>query len=73
MAQMITIFMPLLNEGTDVWRPVNAERLGPDTFQVIGPEPDHEEWMFTPGTIVRAIAKQFDDGKEGIVAIALST
>ena len=73
MAQMTTIFMPLLNEGTDVWRPVDAERLGPDTFRVIGPEPNHEEWMFTPGAIVRAITKRFADGKEGIVAIALST
>jgi hypothetical protein len=53
MSELTTIHMPLLDEGTDVWRPVKAERMSDDTFRVLGPVPETEEWAFPPGTIVR--------------------
>jgi hypothetical protein len=49
----VTIEMPLLNEGIDVWRPVKAERVSNDAYRVLGPVPDDEDWAFSPGTIVR--------------------
>jgi hypothetical protein len=49
----VTILMPLLHEGIDVWRPVKAERTSNDTCRVLGPVPGEEEWTFSPGTLVR--------------------
>lgn len=50
---MATIYMPLMNEGTDVWRPVEATHLLADAFRVEGEMPHDEEWAFAPGTVVR--------------------
>lgn len=47
-----TIYMPLLNEGTDVWRPVKAEELGDGCYRVAGSQCDEEEWAFPTGAIV---------------------
>jgi hypothetical protein len=71
MAEITTIYMPLLNEGTDVWRPVAAEHLDGDVFRVVGPVPDDEEWAFPPGSVVTVAPKVFQDGIRGIVALAL--
>jgi hypothetical protein len=50
-----TVYVRLLDEGTDVWRPVEADQDG-DLFKLIGPMPDDEHWEFIPGTIVGARA-----------------
>ena len=49
-----TIYIYLLNEGTDVWRPVVAERVTSTTFRIpiLTQIPEEEEWMFKPGEIV---------------------
>ena len=52
MSALTTIFMPVLNEGTDVWRPVSAQGRGVDRFLVTGPMPDGEEWKFHEGSLV---------------------
>jgi len=46
------LLMPLLNEGTDVWRPVEAEALGNGLYRVTGQAPDDEEWAFPSGATV---------------------
>jgi hypothetical protein len=56
MSEPATIHIPLLGEGTKVWRPVQAERLAPDLYLVRGPVPDDEEWAFPPGSVVRCVA-----------------
>jgi hypothetical protein len=72
MADKATIYMPLLNEGTATWRPVAAERLNEETFRVIGPMPDDEQWAFPPGSAVTVAPKVFSDGISGTVAVALA-
>jgi len=56
----IEIYMPLLNEGTDVLRPTQGRIVGPDIVQVL-PTPDYdpgiEEWSFPPGNRVRCFAE----------------
>jgi hypothetical protein len=47
-----TIYIPLLNEGVDVWRPVKATKLTTDTYRIEGPIPDDEKWAFAPGSVV---------------------
>ena len=49
------IFIQLLEEGTIVYRPVNAEEIGNNLYKVKGEEiydPSDEIWEFKPGTIV---------------------
>ncbi len=50
-----TIYIELLNEGTSVWRPAPALRIGPHTYVVLPTpdyDPENEEWKFPPGSIV---------------------
>lgn len=50
-----TIFVRMLDEGTDVWRPVRARRLSEATYRLDeGTIPDDETWSFQPGDVVVA-------------------
>lgn len=60
------IYVRLLDEGTDCWRPVTAEQDG-ERFLVLGPVPDDERWEFQPGTYVLCRKQTFQNG-EGLVA-----
>lgn len=66
---MVTIHMPLLNEGTDVWIPVPATLLSPGIYRIDGEASDGEEWKFQPGTVVRCAEKTFSGGKVGLAAV----
>ncbi len=51
MRDSIRIHVSLLNEGIQVWRPVIAERIAGDRYQIV-PQPydrDLETWQFEPG------------------------
>jgi hypothetical protein len=71
MAEIVTIYIALLNEGTAVFRPVAAEHLHGDAFRLIGPMPEDEQWAFPPGSVVTGARQVFRDGSHGTVAIAL--
>jgi len=66
----VEIFIPLLNEGTDVLRPTQGLVLGPNEVQVL-PTPDYdptvEEWEFLPGSKVRCF-REIRGGRELLVA-----
>ncbi len=57
-----TIYMPLLNEGTSVWRPILATDLGRGRYSITGDPSDDEQWAFATGTTVVV------DGDRRIVA-----
>jgi hypothetical protein len=65
-----TIYIPLLDEGTDVTRPTQAIPLRDDLFRVL-PTPDYdpedEHWKFPPGSIVRCI-EAVKGGKPVLIA-----
>jgi hypothetical protein len=65
----VTLLMPLVDEGTEVWRSVAAERLDDATFRIVGPQPEGERWVFAPGTAVAARSRVLSDGKEHLVAV----
>jgi|KBSMisStandDraft_5_1062788.scaffolds.fasta_scaffold1325115_1 hypothetical protein len=67
-----TIHVPLLDEGTEVWRPVPAEPSLDGTFRILGEMPDDEEWAFKPGELVVVRQHVFSDGKRGLVADRLA-
>ena len=67
-----TIFVALLDEGIDVWRPVVAEIVESDTFRIVSknPDPEDEHWQFPSGSLVHCERKHLD-GREGLVAVSL--
>jgi hypothetical protein len=42
------VYIALLDEGVDVWRPVNAEHVGGDLYRLTGEIPDGEVWALLP-------------------------
>jgi hypothetical protein len=64
-----TIYIYLQNEGTDVWRPVSAERVSSEIFRVTGTPPDDTEtWQFSTGDTVRCREQIFASGERHLVA-----
>lgn len=63
------VFVALLNEGTEVWRPVPAIHIQGNVFKLGGSVPEDEEWQFLPGQIVECENKTFSGGTSGLVAI----
>jgi len=53
MINAATVYVALLDEGVDVWRPVQAEYLGADLYRLTGAPPDDEAWPFAIGDVVR--------------------
>ena len=67
---VIEIYVPLLNEGTDVLRPTKGRVVGKDAVEVVAAtryDPSIEEWEFPPGSRVRCTA-EFRDGRTLLVA-----
>ena len=65
------LMMPLLDEGADTWRPVEAEPEGV-AFRIIGRVPDFEIWAFQPGALVICEERTFSDGETGLVPVHLA-
>lgn len=63
-----TIFVRLLDEAVDCWRPVDAIKEGADSYRIVGPDPDPavERWQFQAGEVGRC---QRRDGQ--LVAVQL--
>jgi hypothetical protein len=58
------VHVPLVNEGTDVYRPVPAVDIGSGRYVLLRPDqydPDDEEWMFLPGDVVTCEKSNRDD------------
>jgi len=66
----VEIYVPLLNEGTDVVRPTRGIPLGKMNYKLLS-TPDYctdsEEWEFPPGSIVECRIEQ-REGKQVLVA-----
>lgn len=65
----LQIFVALLEECVDVWRPVMAKPIGEGIFLILGEIPSDEIWQFVPGTQVRCEERMFDNGELGLVAV----
>ncbi|HVB16771.1 MAG TPA: hypothetical protein VNF04_09580 [Stellaceae bacterium] len=71
----VIVYVKLLEEGADVWRPVPAMALPGGTFRLRRPDwydPEDESWEFLPGATVKCTAKRFAEGEEGLVAVSLA-
>lgn len=65
------IYVQLIGEAVDVWRPVLAEVVGDRTFRIVGenPSPETETWAFVTGETVRCQERRFTDGSVGLVPV----
>lgn len=58
--KLVDIYIPLLDEGTDVLRPTKGVALAPDTVRVLA-TPDYnpaiEKWRFPPNAKVRCCSE----------------
>lgn len=69
--EMATIYIRLLNEGTEVFRPTSAEPLQDGFFKVLPTsdyDPQDEKWEFLPGSLVECVKRKLD-GEEVLVAV----
>jgi hypothetical protein len=62
---LVQIYVALLDEGTDVWRPVQAKSLHGDVYRIVSENTDRqdEHWEFSTGELVRCVPKAFCGGK----------
>ena len=71
MDERSTVYVALLDEGTNVWRPVNGESVGLGLFRLLGSVPSDENWQFQPGEVVRCENRNLSGGRV-LVAVARS-
>ncbi|MCW5768995.1 MAG: hypothetical protein KIT19_09945 [Phycisphaeraceae bacterium] len=64
-----TIFVALVNEGADCWRPIEASLQNDGSYLISGTVPESEEWEFAPGVRVVCEQRMFDGGELGLVAV----
>src|SRR5262249_50784553 len=57
-----TVYVALLDEGVEVWRPATVEQVGPGRFRLDGPVPEGESWQFPPGAVVRCEQRLLSEG-----------
>jgi hypothetical protein len=64
------IYVKLLNEVVDVWRPVDASWWREDVYQILSENhcPEGEAWEFSLGDLVRCRQRTFSGGATGLVA-----
>lgn len=65
------IYIKLLDENINVWRPTEGVLIGDSIFEILPTEnynPEDEHWEFLPGNTVRCV-KEFHNGRKILVAI----
>jgi len=62
------VYVALLDERVDCWRPVTAEALGDSRYRFTGSVPEEEVWIFQPGEIVVCHDRTFQNGAKSLVA-----
>ena len=64
MTRQPTVYVRLLDEDVDVWRPVPATFEGSDVYRLSEQQPDGERWEFRPGSRVHCKRQALADGEE---------
>jgi hypothetical protein len=69
--QVTTIMVALLDEGVDVWRPVQARAIGEGLYRILGVDADvkEERWEFPRGAVVRCELRKFAEGGVAMTAV----
>ena len=68
-SSLATIFVPLLDEAVQAWRPVEAELLPDSLYRIITKNDEGKErWRYNAGQVVRCEARVID-GERCLVAV----
>ena len=62
------LYVRLLDEGVDVWRPVRGLHQSENVYRILSEARDSERWEFGSGTYVRCRSQTFSDGEKRLVA-----
>jgi hypothetical protein len=65
---MVSIHVALLDEGTLVWRPVQARHVRGAVYEILGIVPAGEKWEFQPGQLVECKQHVFAGGSSGLAS-----
>ncbi len=70
----LTIYVRLLEEGVaNVWRPVRAIHMRDDVYRIVSPDDrDDEIWQYSTGMLVHCKEIVFQEGTDGLGAVALA-
>jgi len=65
MTKSVPIYVALVDEGVDVWRPVQAEHLSDNLYRILDQSYDRaiESWQFEPGDVVLCDMIESSDGR----------
>lgn len=63
----LLLYMPMLDEGTDVWRPVAAQPLDHSMAQIRSETPDDELWQFPTGARIVYEERELSAGPRLVV------
>ena len=63
------IYVRLLNEGTDVYRPVLSKLIDKNIYLIGQRQDNDEKWEFEPNEIVEVEEHYFKDGVMGLIAV----
>lgn len=68
MSHVIQTYIALLDEGVDVWRPVQAEHLRGNVYRILSQSYDRttESWQFEPGD--KVLCEMIDSSAGRILA-----
>ena len=66
----IPIYVRLLEEGVEVWRPVAATQVGESMYRIMGDTPADESWEYKTAELVWCRPRVFADGTHGLEAYA---
>ena len=69
--QRHNIYVLLVNEPTEIWRPVEGVARGEHVYQIVSEnsDPEGQTWQFVTGDTVRCELHTFMDGAKGWVAV----
>ncbi len=65
MSSIVQIYVALLDEGVDTWRPVQAEPVSGNIYRIVSQEFDRtcEAWQFEPGELVVCEMRDSSSGR----------
>jgi hypothetical protein len=63
---LTTLYVQLEDEGTDVWRPVQAVIIDDNRYRLLGPMPPDERWSIPPNSIVQSVEKNLSGGVHNV-------
>ncbi len=66
MAREIVVYVELLGEGVEAWRPVNAVAEQEGVYRLAGEQQPGERWAFPTGSRVRCETRELSDGLERV-------